>query len=111
MNKYAKYYWLDDLLRALTDFLKMAQLHDNTLVLLQSDAGTVATGMLYEQGARILSAARYPPLFGDNGPYVMLRALATAWPKASSRSRARRTPAALMAPTMSSLRAHRVGAR
>ena len=49
----------------------LSLLHITAYIALQSDGGTGAMGVLYEQGSCILHAMRYPPLFEDNGPNIM----------------------------------------
>merc|ERR1719242_1437783 len=62
---------MDHQFGALMDMLKEHGLYDETLVILQSDHGQIAKGLLYEQGTRIINFQRYPPLFGTDGPKVM----------------------------------------
>jgi len=63
--------WTDDMMGALFTFMRNAGVYDNTLIVLQNDHNFVSKGLLYQLGSRILHWVRYPPLFGDNGPYVM----------------------------------------
>ena len=55
---------MDDHSGALMSFLETQGLYDKALVVLQSDHGMGAKGLLYEQGSRIFNFVRYPPLFG-----------------------------------------------
>jgi len=67
---YATYLWMDQQFGSLMDALKQRGIYDDTLVVLQSDHGQVAKGVLYEQGSRIMNFQRYPPKFGKDGPMV-----------------------------------------
>ena len=63
--------WTDEQFGALINYLKEKDIYDETMVVLINDHGMGAKGILYQQGSRIINYVRYPPLFGDNGPYVM----------------------------------------
>jgi len=68
---YAQAIWTDDQFGALINYLKAENIYDKTLIVLMNDHGMGAKGVLYQQGSRIINYVRYPPLFGDNGPYIM----------------------------------------
>ena len=71
ISTFAANYWVDDEFGALINYLKEEDMYDNTFIVLMSDHGMGAKGLLYDQGSKIVHFVRYPPLFGDNGPYII----------------------------------------
>ena len=55
----------------MVDYIKVNDLYDDTIIILQCDYGIGARGVMSEQSSRILNFLRYPPYFGDNGPMLM----------------------------------------
>eukprot|EP01083_Nonionella_stella_P192571 711718_1 len=55
--------WVDDMFGAMIEFLKMENIYDDTFIVLMSDHGQGAKGLLFEQGSRQIQFIRYPKLF------------------------------------------------
>jgi len=68
---YAKIMWTDQMLEALTDYLKINEIYDDTFIAITNDHGMDAKGLLYQKGTRIFNFVRYPALFGKDGPNVL----------------------------------------
>jgi len=74
----AEYIWLDEQFGALLEWLrntpdpeeKGKSLYDTTMIFFINDHGMPAKGMVYEQGSRILTFVRYPPMFGTDSLIV-----------------------------------------
>ena len=72
--QWATYYWLDDAFGALLGILQKLGVYGQTFIVVQSVRGFNSSGMLYEEGSRILNMMRYPPMFPvdeGEGPFIM----------------------------------------